>query len=229
MPLPAGHPPFSSFSSFHGVRAAKPLFYWLECRFVIFAIFVKNPLFLAGQKHGLPKAPFSGLRLNFERVQFGLAILSRFSTIRLGQKSCRTKVSRILRIVVPNFPPNFPRIFRGFFVHWSAVKKGARRERDPQKSSRNFVSETGRFGVQISLYMTPMEGTALFRRRILGQYLAAPCSPGPFVLLLNWQTMFATTRRPEKINQNSPPFFNATSPGKYEKNIHKVFLESRQS
>ena len=58
MPLPAGHPPFSSFSSFHGVRAAKPLFYWLECRFVIFAIFVKNPLFLAGQKHGLPKAPF---------------------------------------------------------------------------------------------------------------------------------------------------------------------------
>ena len=62
MPLPAGHPPFSSFSSFHRVRAAKPLFYWLECRFVIFAIFVKTPLFLAGQKHGLPKAPFSGPR-----------------------------------------------------------------------------------------------------------------------------------------------------------------------
>ena len=37
--------------------------------------------------------------------------------------------------------------------------------------------------------MTPTEGTdtilALFRRRILGQYPAAPCSPGPFVLLLN--------------------------------------------
>ena len=45
MPLPAGHPPFSSFSSFHGIRAAKPLFYWLECRFVIFAIFVKTPFF----------------------------------------------------------------------------------------------------------------------------------------------------------------------------------------
>ena len=45
-----------------GVRSANPLFYWLECRFVIFAIFVKNPLFLAGQKHGLPKAPFSGPR-----------------------------------------------------------------------------------------------------------------------------------------------------------------------
>ena len=62
MPLPAGHPPFSSFSAFHGVRAEKPLFYWLESRFVIFAIFVKKPLFLAGQKHGLPKAPFSGPR-----------------------------------------------------------------------------------------------------------------------------------------------------------------------
>ena len=39
---------------------------------------------------------------------------------RLGQKSCRTKVSRIFRIFVPdfapNFAPNFPRIFRGFFV-----------------------------------------------------------------------------------------------------------------
>ena len=66
MPLPAGHPPFSSFSSFHGVRAAKPLFCWSECRFVIFAIFFKNPLFLAGQKHGLPKAPFSGPRHNNE-------------------------------------------------------------------------------------------------------------------------------------------------------------------
>ena len=38
----------------------------------------------------------------------------------LGQKSCRTKVSRIFRILVPNFAPdfapNFPRIFRGLFV-----------------------------------------------------------------------------------------------------------------
>ena len=62
MPLPAGHPPFSSFSPFHGVREAKPLFHWLECRIAVFAIFVKNTLFLAGQKHGLPKAPFSGPR-----------------------------------------------------------------------------------------------------------------------------------------------------------------------
>ena len=62
MPLPTGHSPFSSFSSLRGARAAKHLFYWLECRFVIFAIFVKNPLFLAGQKHGLPKTPFSGPR-----------------------------------------------------------------------------------------------------------------------------------------------------------------------
>ena len=38
----------------------------------------------------------------------------------LGQKSCRTKLPRIFRIFVlnlaPNFAPNFPRIFRDFFV-----------------------------------------------------------------------------------------------------------------
>ena len=38
----------------------------------------------------------------------------------LGQKRCRTKVSRIFRFFVPNFAPNFapnfPRIFRGVFV-----------------------------------------------------------------------------------------------------------------
>ena len=38
----------------------------------------------------------------------------------LGQKSCRTKVSRIFRFFVPNFAPNFapnfPRIFWGVFV-----------------------------------------------------------------------------------------------------------------
>ena len=40
--------------------------------------------------------------------------------VLLGQKSGRTKVSRIFRIFVPNFAPNFapnfPRIFRGLFV-----------------------------------------------------------------------------------------------------------------
>ena len=38
----------------------------------------------------------------------------------LGEESCRTKVSQIFRIFVPNFAPNFapnfPRIFRGLFV-----------------------------------------------------------------------------------------------------------------
>ena len=72
----------------------------------------------------------------------------------LGQKSCRTKVSRIFRIFLPNFAPKFSRIFR-----------------------------------------------ASFRGR----------------------------RRPEKIHQKSPPFFNAKFPGKHEKNIHKILLESRQS
>ena len=34
----------------------------------------------------------------------------------LGQKSCRTKVSRIFGIFAPNFAPNFSRSFRGLFV-----------------------------------------------------------------------------------------------------------------
>ena len=40
---------------------------------------------------------------------------------------------------------------------------------------------------------------------------------------------FRWKRRPEKILQKSPPLFNAKFPGKYEKNIHKMFLEGRQS
>ena len=68
----------------------------------------------------------------------------------LGQKSCRTKVPRIFRIFVPNFPRSFRASFRG-------------------------------------------------------------------------------KRRPEKNHQKSPPFFNAKFPGKHEENIHKMFLESRQS
>ena len=37
------------------------------------------------------------------------------------------------------------------------------------------------------------------------------------------------TFRETETTKNSPPFFNAKSPGKFEKNIHKSFLESRQS
>ena len=36
--------------------------------------------------------------------------------VLLGQKSCRTKVSRIFGIFAPNFAPNFPRSFRGLVV-----------------------------------------------------------------------------------------------------------------
>ena len=81
--------------------------------------------------------------------------------ISLGQESCRTKVSRIFRYFVPNFPRSLHRIFPNF--------------------SRTF--------------------RASFRGR----------------------------RRPEKIHQKSPPFFNVKFPGKHEKNIHKILLESRQS
>ena len=44
-----------------------------------------------------------------------------------------------------------------------------------------------------------------------------------------FRASFRGRRRPEKIHQKSPPFFNAKFPGKYEKNIHKILLGSRQS
>ena len=44
-----------------------------------------------------------------------------------------------------------------------------------------------------------------------------------------YRASFGGKRRPEKIHQKSPPFFNKKFRGKYEKNIHKIFLESRQS
>ena len=44
-----------------------------------------------------------------------------------------------------------------------------------------------------------------------------------------FRALFRGRRRPEKIHQKSPPFFNAKFPGKHEKNIHKILLESRQS
>ena len=54
------------------------MLYWLERKFVIFAIFVTSPLFLAGQRHGLPKAPFSGSRFltKIEQVQGRCAVES---------------------------------------------------------------------------------------------------------------------------------------------------------
>ena len=45
----------------------------------------------------------------------------------------------------------------------------------------------------------------------------------------SFRALFPRQRRPDKIHQKSPPFFNAKFPGNYGKNIHKIFLESRQS
>ena len=44
-----------------------------------------------------------------------------------------------------------------------------------------------------------------------------------------FRASFRGRRRPEKTHQKSPPFFNAKLPGKHEKNIHKILLESKQS
>ena len=45
------------FVSFTGL-SKKALVYWLECKFVIFAVFVKKNSFGRGQRNGLPKTPF---------------------------------------------------------------------------------------------------------------------------------------------------------------------------
>ena len=47
--------------------------------------------------------------------------------------------------------------------------------------------------------------------------------------LKSFRASFCGKRKPEKIHQKSLPFFNAKFPGKHEKNIHKMFLERRQS
>ena len=44
-----------------------------------------------------------------------------------------------------------------------------------------------------------------------------------FSCFVSWETETRT------IHEKSPPFFNAKFPGKHEKNIHKLFLESGQS
>ena len=76
---------------------------------------------------------------------------------------------------------------RGGGKSFSAAKQRGRERKGPQKSSRNFVSETGRFRAQICSSRFFWKGRsgilALFGRRILGQYpaaLPAPSSPGPF-------------------------------------------------
>ena len=49
-PLPEWHPPFSSFSSFGGSEKRSPCFQWVECKFVICAVFVKTAPFWQGTR-----------------------------------------------------------------------------------------------------------------------------------------------------------------------------------
>ena len=70
------------------------------------------------------------------------------SPLPLGQKSCRTKVSRSFRIFVPNFAPNFapnfPRIFRGHFVlHFVGDGDQKKITKNPRHfSMQNFQANT---------------------------------------------------------------------------------------
>ena len=49
------------------------------------------------------------------------------------------------------------------------------------------------------------------------------CSEFSPKFLRSSRASFRGKRRPEKIHQKSPPFFNAKFPGKYEKYIHKIY------
>ena len=86
-------------------------------------------------------------------------------------------------------PESFKKISRPDF-RWAKVpkqqNKGAGRGRGPQKSSRKFVSESGRFRVQISLWKEQTEHHfgPFGEKDCGGQHPAAPSSPGPFGLLL---------------------------------------------
>ena len=68
----------------------------------------------------LPKERLSKAHSSSDPLGSDVFLGAHHASLRLGQKSCRTKVSRIFRIFVPNFAPNFapnfPRIFRGLFV-----------------------------------------------------------------------------------------------------------------
>ena len=78
---------FRHFHRFHGVWAAKPLFYWLECYFVIFAVFFKTPSFsgtkvcwLCTGDFAPPEPEFRAefWETNFGRPNVGPEFLGRF-------------------------------------------------------------------------------------------------------------------------------------------------------
>ena len=84
------------------------------------------------------------------------------------------------------FAPTIPSVSGDGIINSNT--KGPGEKGAPRNQQEIFVPESGRFRVQISLWLLRKEQStilALFGRRILGQYPAAPCSLGPFGLLLN--------------------------------------------
>ena len=76
--------------------------------------------------------------------------------------------------------------------------KGAGRERGPQKSSRNFVSESGRFRVQISLWLLWKEQSTIFApfwEKAFGAISGGPFFSWPLSLLLKLGENRSTTRK----------------------------------
>ena len=78
---------------------------------------------------------------------------------------------------------------------------------------------------------------AILRPEMFGQRSGRTKVPRIFRILLRifpeffeeFSCFVSQDTETSKIHQKSPPFFNAKFPGNYEKNIHKLFLGSRQS
>ena len=93
------------------------------------------------------------------------------------------------------------------------------------RGREGVCSELGDFGGQESCRTKVSRIFRIFVPNFAPNF--APNFPPEF--LEDFSCFVSWRRRPEKIHQKSPPFFNANFPGKHEKNIHKILLESRPS
>ena len=95
----------------------------------------------------------------------------------------------------------------------------------PEKSGKHPGLETPRFIRSEKLQNESSSNFLNFRPEFCPEF----CSEFSPNFSRSFRASFRGKRRPEKIHQKSPPFFNAKFPGKHEKKIHKILLESRQS
>ena len=93
---------FRHFRRFRGSEEQSPCFEWKECKFVIFTVFVKTPLFGRGHKHGSPKTRFVPPRM-VRKMTLWSSSLSFFPLFWSCLKEQQTqKNPRVRKILVRN-------------------------------------------------------------------------------------------------------------------------------